>query len=180
MPEDLSPDGRTLRRDGMRRLEQEPNVHVKLSGLGTFLRRNDPAHIREVVSETLSVFGPDRCLWGSNFPIGKIWTDYGAIVVAIEPALADAAPGDRDRTMAGNAMRLYRLDRRAQQACAFRLRPFDVEAGRAGRQRPSRWRRDRQTPSRLVHFFSKSLRANWSTMKSTKDLTLAERCFRLG
>ena len=49
-------------------LAERPNVTSKLSGLGTFLRQNDPDHIREIVSETVTIFGADRCLFGSNFP----------------------------------------------------------------------------------------------------------------
>ena len=60
----------------MVRLAACPNVVSKLSGLGTFLHRNDRAHIAEVVRETVSIFGADRCLFGSNFPIEKLWTRY--------------------------------------------------------------------------------------------------------
>jgi hypothetical protein len=30
------------------------------------------------VRETVALFGADRCLWGSNFPIEKLWTDYAS------------------------------------------------------------------------------------------------------
>jgi hypothetical protein len=52
----------------MRLLAARPNVVSKLSGLGTFLRANDPEHIGFVVRETLGLFGAERCLFGSNFP----------------------------------------------------------------------------------------------------------------
>ena len=48
----------------------------KLSGLGTFIHRNDPEHIAWIVDETVALFGAGRCLFGSNFPIEKLWTDY--------------------------------------------------------------------------------------------------------
>src|SRR3712207_3298782 len=73
MLEDRSPEGVRAWRDGMRRLAEQPNVHTKLSALGTFLRRNDPEHIEDVVGETLAIFGAERCVWGSNFPIEKLW-----------------------------------------------------------------------------------------------------------
>ena len=76
MLEDLSPAGRAEWRAGMVRLAACPNVATKLSGLGTFLHRNDPAHVAEVVRETVGVFGAGRCLFGSNFPIEKLWTSY--------------------------------------------------------------------------------------------------------
>ncbi len=88
MLEDRSPKGRAAWRDGMARIADQPNVHTKFSGLGTFIRRNDAAHIADVVAETLTLFGPQRCVWGSNFPVEKIWTDYASIVTAFRAAIA--------------------------------------------------------------------------------------------
>ena len=109
MLEDRSPEGVRAWRDGMRRLADCANVHTKLSALGTFLRRNDPQHIAEVVGETLEVFGPERCLWGSNFPIEKLWTDYRPILDAVRHSLSSLSDAERRRVLAENAIRLYRL-----------------------------------------------------------------------
>jgi predicted TIM-barrel fold metal-dependent hydrolase len=109
MPEDRSPEGRAAWREGMRRLADCPNVHTKFSGLGTFIRRNDPAHIAEIVSETLGIFGAQRCVWGSNFPIEKLWTDYAAIVTAFKAAIAHLPEVERRALLHVNAVRLYRL-----------------------------------------------------------------------
>jgi predicted TIM-barrel fold metal-dependent hydrolase len=109
MLEDLSPAGRSAWRDGMRRLADCPNVHTKLSGLGTFVRRNDPDHIGAVVDETVGIFGPERCMWGSNFPIEKIWTNYRSILSAIRTALANRPEAERSAILHDNAKRIYRL-----------------------------------------------------------------------
>ena len=76
MLEDLSAAGWARWRDGMRRLAACPNVVSKLSGLGTFIHSNDPDHIAAIVRETVEIFGPTRCLFGSNFPVEKLWTRY--------------------------------------------------------------------------------------------------------
>ena len=68
MLEDLSPAGRDSWREGMRKLAARPNVVAKLSGLGTFIHRNDFDHIDLVINETVDLFGAERCLFGSNFP----------------------------------------------------------------------------------------------------------------
>jgi len=109
MPEDRSPAGRAAWRDGMLRLAEQPNVYTKFSGLGTFIHRNDPDHIAEIVSETVEILGADRCVWGSNFPIEKLWTDYASIVDAIRGAVAGLDDGARDGILRANARRLYRL-----------------------------------------------------------------------
>lgn len=109
MPEDRSPGGIAAWRTGMARLAEERNVVAKLSGLGTFIHRNDPAHIAAVVAETVGWFGADRCLFGSNFPIEKLWTGYASLVDAYRDALAPLPADDRRAIFDGNAGRVYRL-----------------------------------------------------------------------
>ena len=43
---------------------------------------NDPAHVAFIARETLALFGAERCLFGSNFPIEKLWTTYAALIDA--------------------------------------------------------------------------------------------------
>ena len=109
MLEDLSPEGRAAWREGMALLAGCPNVAVKLSGLGTFIHRNDPAHIREIVHETIAIFGAHRCLFGSNFPIEKLWTSYAALMTAYREALGDLPETDQRSILHDNAIRLYKI-----------------------------------------------------------------------
>jgi predicted TIM-barrel fold metal-dependent hydrolase len=109
MLEDLSQAGRSEWRAGMVRLGACPNVVCKLSGLGTFLHRNDPAHIAEIVRETVSIFGAERCLFGSNFPIEKLWTSYADLVSAHRRALEGLSPGEQRAVLHDTAMRVYRI-----------------------------------------------------------------------
>jgi predicted TIM-barrel fold metal-dependent hydrolase len=108
MLEDLSPAGRSAWRTGMVRLAACPNIVCKLSGLGTFIHRNDPAHIAGIVSETVAIFGADRCLFGSNFPIEKLWTSYGDLIDAYLDTVK-TNPRHRDAILRDTAMRVYRL-----------------------------------------------------------------------
>lgn len=111
MLEDLSAAGRAQWREGMTMLADQPNVHCKLSGLGTFIQRNDPAHVADVIHAAVDMFGAERCLFGSNFPIEKLWTDYGALVAACRAALAEYQPQEQLLMLHDNAIRIYGLDR---------------------------------------------------------------------
>jgi predicted TIM-barrel fold metal-dependent hydrolase len=106
MLEDLSPDGVAAWRAGMARLAAQPNIVSKLSGLGTFLRRNDPEQIAFIAGETLALFGAERCLFGSNFPIEKLWTSYVELIDAHCAAVPEAA---RTAVFDETARRVYRL-----------------------------------------------------------------------
>jgi predicted TIM-barrel fold metal-dependent hydrolase len=110
MLEDLSPQGRAAWREGMQRLAACPNVVSKLSGLGTFIHLNDPDHVAEVVAETVVIFGAERCLFGSNFPIEKLWTSYRELVDAFRTAAAPLGAQERDAVFRTTAMRVYRLE----------------------------------------------------------------------
>lgn len=110
MLEDLSEKGWAEWREGMTRLADLPNVHTKLSGLGTFIRRNDPDHIATVTAETVKLFGAGRCVWGSNFPIEKLWTDYASLASAARRAVANLPEADQRAILHDNAQKLYRLD----------------------------------------------------------------------
>ena len=109
MLEDLSIQGRSEWRAGMVRLAACPNVVSKLSGLGTFIHRNDAAHIADVVRETVGVFGADRCLFGSNFPVEKLWTTYGALTSAYREAVEALPEKEQRAILHDTAMRVYRL-----------------------------------------------------------------------
>jgi predicted TIM-barrel fold metal-dependent hydrolase len=106
MLEDLSADGLAEWRAGMAALARRPNTYAKLSGLGTFLRRNDRGHIGLVVRQTLDLFGSRRCLFGSNFPIEKLWTSYADLFAAHLSAVPEGA---RDDVFNQTARRVYRL-----------------------------------------------------------------------
>ena len=109
MLEDLSTAGIAAWRDGMQRLAAQPNVVNKFSGLGTFLHRNDAAHIAFIVSESLAWFGPSRCLFGSNFPIEKLWTSYSDLVHAHRAAIASLPAPSQQMILHDNAARIYKL-----------------------------------------------------------------------
>ena len=109
MLEDLSATGRNAWREGMQRLAQQPNIVSKLSGLGTFIHRNDAQHIAEIVETTVEIFSTGRCLFGSNFPIEKLWTGYAELVAAHRKALAYLPLPDQVAILDGNARRIYRI-----------------------------------------------------------------------
>jgi predicted TIM-barrel fold metal-dependent hydrolase len=109
MLEDLSPEGRAAWRAGMEQLAACPNIVSKLSGLGTFIHRNDPAHVAEVLKQTVAIFGAERCLFGSNFPIEKLWTGYSGLIEAYLAASEPLSANQRDAIFRTTAMRVYRL-----------------------------------------------------------------------
>lgn len=109
MLEDRSEAGWAHWLAGLRALAACPNVVTKLSGLGTFLRACDEAAWRPVIERTLEVFGPQRCLFGSNFPIESLWTDYATLVATFRRCIAGLSAQEQDEVLRLAAARVYRL-----------------------------------------------------------------------
>ena len=109
MLEDRTDAGVASWRDGLKRLADQPNIVSKLSGLGTFIHRNDPAHVAFIVTETVALFGPERCLFGSNFPIEKLWTGYADLIAAHRAAVARLPEAAQRQILSGTASRVYRM-----------------------------------------------------------------------
>jgi len=110
MLEDLSADGVARWLQGMRLLASQPNIVSKLSALGTFIHKNDPDHIAAVVRETIDVFGPTRCLFGSNFPVEKLWTGYSDLIAAYRKAIEPLGEDVARAAFRDTAARVYRLN----------------------------------------------------------------------
>lgn len=110
MKEDTSSKGHATWLEGMKRLADRPNVVTKLSGFGTFIHRNDPAFIAQMIAETEALFGADRCMFGSNFPIEKLWTSYADLLAAFRAGTAELSEAKQTAIFNTTAARVYRLD----------------------------------------------------------------------
>lgn len=91
------------------------NVAAKLSGLVTEASWSDWAldDLRPYVDHALGSFGPERLLFGSDWPVCTLAAPYGEVVAAAE-ALIDALDATgQEAVLGGNANALYRLDARS-------------------------------------------------------------------
>ncbi|MBI5128626.1 MAG: amidohydrolase family protein [Rhodopseudomonas palustris] len=109
MLEDTSPEGWQTWRDGMSALADCPNVNVKLSGLGTFEHAYRYETVAPIIKETVGLFGAKRCLFGSNFPIEKLWTDYASLYATFRKAIDYLPEPEQQDVLFNTAARLYRI-----------------------------------------------------------------------
>jgi len=114
LPSDRSEQGLAGWRKALETLAQAPNAALKISGLG---QRDTPwsaeANI-PVIRSAIAIFGADRCMFASNFPVDSLVATYPAIVAAFAEAIAPLDPAQRHALWAGNAARLYRMHAEAQ------------------------------------------------------------------
>ena len=94
----------------VRAIAAAPNTHVKLSGLLTEAPPDaDAALLRPLVSVLLDAFGPDRVVWGSDWPVLNLAGNYAGWLEITAELLADLTAAHRTAIMGGNAVRLYGL-----------------------------------------------------------------------
>lgn len=109
MLEDNSEEGRAAWMYAMRRISKCKNVVVKLSGFGTFSHRYDPEAIAHQASVAVKLFGAKRSMFGSNFPIEKLWTTYPSLVGAFKEGTSALSAGQQSAVLRSTAARVYRL-----------------------------------------------------------------------
>jgi len=109
LPRDRSAEELTAWRAAIREFASAPNVAVKISGLGEPGRAWSLERNRQVILDTIAIFGEDRCMFASNFPVdslaGSLATIYSGFAEATEKLGKDV----QTKLFAGNARRLYRL-----------------------------------------------------------------------
>lgn len=109
MPVDRSADGMRLWSSGMAQLAEQPNVAVKISGLGIADHDWTEDSIRPIVLETIDRFGVERCMFASDVPTDKLYAGFDRILGAFSRITANFTSGERDALFAANTQRIYRL-----------------------------------------------------------------------
>ena len=95
-------------------LAKHPNIVCKLSGLVTEAAPDwQIADLRQAVDHVVACFGPQRLLWGSDWPVVNLAGGYAKWFAAAETLLADLSPAEKATIFGGNAARIY-LSRRGR------------------------------------------------------------------
>ncbi|MCI2401122.1 amidohydrolase family protein [Aliiroseovarius subalbicans] len=103
-PHDRSALGLADWAEQLQHLSALPQVYCKLSGLGMFDHNWTPESIQKIVETCLEQFGPHRCMFGSNFPVDKLYSEYGTIIAAYRKIVPQ---GDYERVFQKSAAEFY-------------------------------------------------------------------------
>jgi predicted TIM-barrel fold metal-dependent hydrolase len=110
-------------RDNIRELAKSPNVAVKLGGLAMAFC-NFPSFLAEprapstqlaeewrpYIETCIETFGPERCMFESNFPVDMGSCDYATLWNAFKHLAKGASPEEKTALFSGTATRVYRLE----------------------------------------------------------------------
>jgi predicted TIM-barrel fold metal-dependent hydrolase len=109
MPRDQSADGAERWRRGLREMAAQPHVSIKISGFGMFDAEWTVERIKPFVREAIEIFGTERAMFASNFPVDRLWGSYNKVFAAFDTLTSDLSEIERTRLFQTNAERIYRI-----------------------------------------------------------------------
>jgi len=111
LPADRSPGGLAGWRKAMGLLASVPHVSVKISGLGLPGQPWRLEDNRPIIRDTIELFGVERCLFASNFPVDGLCVDFDTLYRGYKASVADCSVAEQRALFHDNAARVYRLAR---------------------------------------------------------------------
>jgi predicted TIM-barrel fold metal-dependent hydrolase len=109
-PIDRDREGMTRWRQGVKLLGSAPNVLIKISALTAYDPSATPESLREVALHCIDCFGVERSMFGSDFPVGRLWTSFDAIFDGFKAIVRDFSEAEQSALFHDNARRVYRID----------------------------------------------------------------------
>lgn len=108
-PWDRSEEGLAAWRKAMGAIARAPNVHLKVSEFGLKDAPWDYESNRRIVRDAIAIFGIERCMFATNFPVAGLRVDYDTLVRSVQRMIADFPAADQERFFWRNAEAFYRL-----------------------------------------------------------------------
>jgi predicted TIM-barrel fold metal-dependent hydrolase len=96
-------------RAGMASLAEAPNVIVKVSALGMGDPRWTVDSMRPLVLHAIESFGVERTIFGTNWPVDRLFSSYPDVIDAYAAIIADLSHAEQVALFSGNAERYFRI-----------------------------------------------------------------------
>ena len=109
LPAGRSAEGLEGWRAAMRLLADAPNVAVKISGLGQAGQPWSMEANRAIVLDTIEIFGVERAMFASNFPVDSLVGSFSTIFNGFDAITAELPERDRSALFRDTARRIYRI-----------------------------------------------------------------------
>jgi len=96
-------------RNGLKTLAQAPNTVMKISGLGMFDQQWTTESIKPLVLDCIEIFGIDRCIFSTNFPVDKKYSSYEKLWNSYFEITKDFSIDEKEMLFFTNAEKYYRI-----------------------------------------------------------------------
>ncbi len=109
MPADRDSESIDAWRAAINKLADCDNVVAKISGLGMCDHTWTIESIRPLAIDVIEAFGVERCMFGSNFPVDILFSDYQAVWNAYDSITSEFSENERASLFHDNAEKYYRI-----------------------------------------------------------------------
>ena len=93
----------------MNKLAKCENIVAKISGLGMFDPNWTIDSTRIFVEKTIQIFGIERCMFASNFPVDKIFNSFDTYWNSFKEITKNYSENDKKLLFSSNAEKYYRI-----------------------------------------------------------------------
>lgn len=105
----FDPESMSEWKQGLQALEKLPNLICKISGFGMFNHGWTQDSIAPLVHRVIEIFGPERCTFGSNFPVDKLYASYEETMGTYLKICEVYLPDERDAMFRTVAEKFYSI-----------------------------------------------------------------------
>ncbi len=112
LPADRSPEGISAWRTAMKAFAGLDQAKVKISGLGLPGEAWKIENNQDIIRYTIDTFGPNRCMFASNFPVDSLCGSFNTIFSGYAAATSNYTPAERDALFQQTAAHTYLRDAR--------------------------------------------------------------------
>lgn len=108
-PVDRDEAGLDRWRKGLALMAAQPNIAIKVSNFGAYAPDKTLAGLRQAVLTCIDAFGPERAMFGTDYPVGRRALSYADNVAGFAHAIAGFSEAEQRALFHDNAHRVYRF-----------------------------------------------------------------------
>jgi len=103
------PEMRDAWKAGLERLSEFDNLWCKISGLALLSQSWTVDQLRDTIMTAVDIFGVERCVFGSNFPLERMWASYDELLNGTKEAVSSLSADEQTALFHDNAVKFYKV-----------------------------------------------------------------------
>ena len=107
LPSDRTIDGLNQWRMNLEEFSDQPNTAIKISGICVPNKKWSVKLNKEIVLNTIEIFGYERCMFASNFPVDSIWASFDQIFDGFKKITSQMSTHEVKCLFHDNAVKYY-------------------------------------------------------------------------
>jgi predicted TIM-barrel fold metal-dependent hydrolase len=106
-PWNRTDEGMNYWRKGVKLISLEPNTFIKLSEFGVKGKAWNYSQNEKIIHELIDLFGPQRCMFASNFPVSKIKISFDDLYKSYKQIVKNFSDDEKKWLFSETAMKVY-------------------------------------------------------------------------